>query len=310
MRPVRPPGAPAMPVGLLRLPAGGRVGTAGDGNGGGMQRGAKLGRFVIQEDLGHGGMGGVFVGLDEETGASVAIKTLHPRFSQDAQMVPRFIREAEAYRRMSHPNIIRYVASGIQGGTYFIVVEHVRGRNLDAVLRKVAGPLGVRRSVLVMRDLLSAIAHAHSMNVIHRDIKPKNIMISSQGEVKLVDFGVAAADDALVETSVGAIIGSFRYAAPEQNQGQEVDERSDLYSLGLVFWEMLTGETALAGNSLIEVTTSQLIQGVDPPSAVNPEVPHALDVIAGRLLEKKREDRYETADEAFAAVDALAATLA
>jgi serine/threonine-protein kinase len=264
-----------------------------------LRRGDKLGRFIIQEDLGYGGMGGVFIGEDEQTGEAVAVKTLHARFSVDQAMVARFVREAEAYRKMNHPNVVRYLSSGLQDGIYFIVVEYVKGMSLEDIMEKVGGPLGVKRSTLVAADLLSALEHAHARNLIHRDIKPKNIMLSSKGEVKLLDFGVAAADDQLVKTRVGSILGSFRYSSPEQNQGQKVDERSDLYSLGLVYWEMLTGRRALLGESLLKVTTAQLMEGVPPPSSLNPEVPVVLDSLCGALLTKSSLDRCPSASHAL-----------
>lgn len=270
-----------------------------------MRRGDKLGNYVVLEDLGYGGMGGVFGGEDADSGEPVAIKTLHARFAAEPAMVARFVREAEAYRKMNHPNVVRYISSGIQDGTYFIVVEYVKGKSLEGILQKVGGPLGIRRSCLVALDILAALEHAHSRRLIHRDIKPKNIMISSQGEVKLLDFGVAAADDQLVQTRIGSILGSFRYAAPEQNQGQEADERSDLYSLGLVFWEMLTGTQALHGETLLQVTTEQVTTGVQAPSRVNPEIPREIDVLCEGLLHRDRHERIPDATEARETLEAI-----
>lgn len=264
-----------------------------------MKIGDKLRNFQILEDLGHGGMGGVYIGFDAATKQLVAIKTMFAEFSKDESMVRRFQREAEVYRKLDHPNIVGFFDWGFENGHYFIAMEHVKGKPLDAILQDV-GRLSVEQSVKIMGHLLDAIQHAHERNIIHRDLKPQNIMISEEGVVKLLDFGIAATDDDLVKTVTGSILGTFYYSSPEQNQGKKVDERSDLYSLGLVFWELLTGQRALHGNTLLEVTAVQMRQGIPAPSTIVPEIPKGIDRICEKILAKNPNNRYEYAKEVIA----------
>jgi serine/threonine-protein kinase len=261
--------------------------------------GRQFGPYRVLEPLGSGGMGSIWRGERSEDSSPVAVKVLLPHVAKEGRLLPRFIREAEAYRKLDHPNIVRYIGSGCQEGTYFLVLEFVEGDTLESLQKRMDGPLGVRRAVLVARDLLEALVHAHGQKIIHRDIKPHNIMISRHGEVKLLDFGAAATEDRLVETGAGTVLGSFLYAAPEQNQGQQADERSDLYALGLVLWEMLTGERALKGESLMAITSNQISEGIPPPSSMVLGVPSVLDVLCRQLLRARRTDRLETAEEAL-----------
>jgi serine/threonine protein kinase len=261
-----------------------------------MKAGDTLHTFQILEDLGHGGMGGVYIGFDAGTKQLVAIKTLFSEFSKDEGYVRRFQREAEVYRKLDHPNIVSFVDAGFENGTYYIAMEHIKGKPLDSIVHDV-GRLSVDQAVKIMGHLLDAIDHAHQQNIIHRDLKPQNIMISEEGVVKLLDFGIAAMDDNLVKTVTGSILGTFFYSSPEQNQGKKVDERSDLYSLGLVFWEMLCGERALHGATLLEVTAIQMRQGIPLPSTKVSDMPAGIDRILEKMLAKNPNDRYDVASE-------------
>ena len=269
-----------------------------------MKAGDKLHTFQILEDLGHGGMGGVYIGFDSRTKMLVAIKTLFSEFSRDEAYVRRFQREAEVYRKLSHPNIVAFVDAGFENGSYFIAMEHVKGQALDSIIKN-AGALPFDSAVKIMGHLADAIAHAHEQGVIHRDLKPQNIMISEEGVVKLLDFGIAQTDDGLVKTVTGSILGTFFYSSPEQNQGKKIDERSDLYSLGLVFYEILTGKRALMGNTLLEVTAFQMRSAIPTPSTIVSEIPHNLDKIVMKLLEKNPNNRYETANELIKDIQAF-----
>lgn len=261
-----------------------------------MKQGDKLHTFTILEDLGHGGMGGVYIGFDARTKQLVAIKTLFSEFSRDEAYVRRFQREAEVYRKLSHPNIVAFVDAGFENDVYFIAMEHIKGKALDSILKEV-GKLSFDYCVKIMGHLADAIAHAHEKGVIHRDLKPQNIMIAEDGAVKLLDFGIAQTDDGLVKTVTGSILGTFFYSSPEQNQGKKIDERSDLYSLGLVFYEMLTGQRALKGNTLLEVTAFQMRSQIPTPSVCVPEIPTTLDKIVMKLLEKNPNNRYASSVE-------------
>mgnify|MGYP006276961889 FL=1 len=259
-----------------------------------MKAGDQLHTFTILEVLGHGGMGGVFVGENSENGELVAIKTLFEEFSKDEAYVRRFQREASVYRKLNHPNIVRCIASGFDKGVYFIAMEHIKGKSLDEKIKE-EGHFNTDYSLQVMDALSGAVYHAHSRGVIHRDLKPQNIMINEQGIVKLLDFGVAQADDDLVKTASGSIVGTFFYSSPEQNQGQKIDERSDLYSLGLVFYEMLLGRRALNGATLLEVSSLQMQGRIDPPSSINSDIDTVIDRIVMKLLERDPNQRFQSA---------------
>ncbi len=269
-----------------------------------MKAGERLHTFQILEDLGQGGMGGVFIGFDAGTKQLVAIKTLFSQFSQDEAYVRRFQREAEVYRMLDHPNIVGFIDSGFENGTYFIAMEHIKGKPLDSILQDVSR-LSVEQSVKIMGHLLDAIGHAHDQGIIHRDLKPANIMISEEGIVKVLDFGIASMEDNLVKTVTGSILGTFYYSSPEQNQGKKVDERSDLYSLGLVFWEMLTGQRALYGATLLEVTAVQMRTGVPAPSTIVSDIPPGIDRLCEKILAKNPNNRYASAKDVIADLQAF-----
>jgi serine/threonine protein kinase len=241
-------------------------------------------------------MGGVYIGFDAETKQLVAIKTLFSEFSKDEGYIRRFQREAEVYKKLNHPNIVGFVHAGFENGAYYIAMEHIKGQELADIMKK-NGPLGFDVCVKIMGHLADAMAHAHGHGVIHRDLKPQNIMITEDGDVKLLDFGIAQADDGLVNTVTGSIIGTFFYSSPEQNQGKKIDERSDLYSLGLIFYEMLTGDRALKGATLLEVTGYQMRSQIPAPSAHFSEIPAGIDKIVMKLLEKNPNNRYDSAND-------------
>lgn len=268
-----------------------------------MQRGTRLGEFRLEADLGMGGMGGVFQGSHAKTGEVVAIKTLHARFDHDDQMRARFLREAEIYRRMQHPNVVQYRGSGIQDGVSFIVLEYVDGRTLEELIRFHGIELGREASISILRDLLRAVGYCHAQGVVHRDLKPKNVMVNREGQVKLLDFGVAANEDNLVQTQIGSILGSFHYSSPEQNQGQSVDERSDLYSLGLIFYELLTGRRALDGTTLLMVLHQQTEGNLPRPGTYHEGLPQVLDELFAQMTATRRQDRPSQALEVLEILD-------
>ena len=262
-----------------------------------MRPGDQVGKYTLLKELGHGGMGGVFVGFDSDSVMLVAIKTLFEEYASDELYVRRFLREVDVLSKLNHPNIVHYMDSGVLDRIHYIVLEHIRGKDLSIIL-ETQKRFSLQETLSIMEGATSAMGHAHSKGIVHRDIKPSNIMLTDEGRIpKIVDFGVAYADDTILQTATGDIVGTFMYSSPEQNQGKEVDERSDLYALGLVFYEMLTGRRALEGNTHQEVTTIQLTCQIPPPSEVFTGVPSELDPIVLKLLAYSADDRYQSAED-------------
>lgn len=256
----------------------------------------KLHTFSIVERIDHGGMGGVYIGFDEVTHGLVAIKTLFERFSNDEAFVRRFQREAKLYRRLNHPNIVRYLYAGYDKGIFFIAMEYVKGRSIDQLVqlhRRL--PLSV--AVRILLPLCDALEYAHGQRIVHRDIKPHNVMVDEDGVVKLLDFGVAKAEDHLVHTHPGEVMGTFCYSSPEQNLGLEVSAASDFYSMGLVFYEMITGRRAIDGANMAEVTASQAGRNIARPRLWNPDLPAEIDEVIMRLVAWKVSDRLVSFEE-------------
>jgi serine/threonine-protein kinase len=255
------------------------------------------GRYRIVRHLARGGMADVFEAEDTLLGRSVAVKLLHANFASDDAFVARFRREAQAAANLSHPNIVAIYDWGQDEGTYFMVMELIRGRTLREII-KTEGPLLPRRSAEIAAETAAALSIAHQHGVFHRDIKPGNIMITEDGSVKVTDFGIARAlDDSEELTRTGAVIGTATYFSPEQAQGLPADERSDVYSLGIVLYEMLTGKPPFTGESPVAVAYQHVSEPALAPDAVNPDVPPELSAIDEHAIQKKPADRYQTSDE-------------
>ncbi|MBI4858785.1 MAG: protein kinase [Candidatus Riflebacteria bacterium] len=255
-----------------------------------------IGKFLVLQELGHGGMGAVYIGYQSENRKLVVIKTLFEQWAKEENMVKRFLREAAVYKKLNHPNIVKFIDAGCDDGTHFIAMEYIRSRPLDDVLKK-QGKLPVQAAVKIMGHLTDAVAHAHEKGIIHRDLKPQNIMFSEDGVVKLLDFGIAHTEDDLIKTQEGSVLGTFYYAAPEQNQGKRVDGRSDLYALGAILYEIVCGKRPIPGNTLLEVTRAQITGGIIAPTVHNPEVPKGLEKMIIKLLEKDPNNPYRNAKE-------------
>src|SRR5204863_3181074 len=210
------------------------------------------GRYEIQRLLGHGGMAEVYLGTDRVLGRQVAVKVLGPQFARDATFVARFRREAQAAAALNHPNVVSVYDTGSDDGTHFIVMEYVRGKTLSDVIREDA-PLLPERAAEIAQGVAQALAFAHKGGIIHRDVKPGNIMLTPTGDVKVMDFGIARATSSESLTQTATVLGTATYFSPEQAQGEPVDARSDVYSLGIVLYEMLTGRPPFNGDSAVTV---------------------------------------------------------
>jgi eukaryotic-like serine/threonine-protein kinase len=262
------------------------------------------GRYRIQRKLGAGGMADVYLAEDQELGRRVAIKILNGRHANDAQFIERFRREAKNAAALNHPNIVSIYDRGEAEDTYYIAMEFLDGRTLkELIVGHGAAP--VRVAIEYARQILSALRFAHRHGIVHRDIKPHNVLVDAEGRVKVTDFGIARAGTSQM-TETGSIVGTAQYLSPEQARGGEVDQRSDLYSLGVVLYELLTGKTPFEGDTPVEVAMKHLSNAPKPPSELRKDIPPELDMVVLRALAKDPNDRYQSADEMEGDLDRVA----
>lgn len=263
-------------------------------------------RYVLEEELASGGMGGLWLAHDEVLGRPVAVKVLHDHLARDDGILERFRLEAVAAARLSHPAVVRVFDTGIDDGVCFIVMELVEGRSVADLLSE-RGGLPPAEAARIVRGVLQALAHAHREGVIHRDVKPGNILVGRDGMVKLADFGIAKAAFAEGDvTTTGNLLGTSRYLSPEQVTGGEIDERSDLYSAGIVLYELLTGRPPFDGQTHIATATMRLTSDPPPPGSLRPGIPRALEAVVMRSLAREPEARFQTAEEMSAALERAA----
>ena len=251
------------------------------------------GRYRIVRKLGSGGMANVYLAEDEDLGRRVAIKILNDRYANDDLFIERFRREAKSAAALSHPNIVSVYDRGEAEGTYYIAMEVIEGRSLKELIMT-RGPLPIPQALAYSHEILEALRFAHRHGIIHRDIKPHNILIGER--LKVTDFGIARAGASQM-TEAGSIMGTAQYLSPEQARGAPVTASSDLYSVGIVLYEMLTGKVPFTGDSAIEIAMKHLNEAPKPPSKIRPEIPEELDQVVLRALSKNPEDRYQTAEE-------------
>jgi beta-lactam-binding protein with PASTA domain/tRNA A-37 threonylcarbamoyl transferase component Bud32 len=266
------------------------------------------GRYRIVRKLGSGGMANVYLAEDQELGRRVAIKILNDKHANDEQFIERFRREAKHAAGLSHPNIVSIYDRGEAEGTYYIAMEYLEGRSLKELIHS-RGPAPVSLAIEYARQILAALRVSHRTGVIHRDIKPHNVLVDGEGRLKVTDFGIARAGPSQM-TEAGSIVGTAQYLSPEQAQGAPVHESSDLYSVGVVLYELLTGEVPFTGESPVEIAMKHLSKVPEPPSALRPETPRDLDLIVTRALAKDPADRYQSADEMDADLARVARGLA
>ncbi len=251
-----------------------------------------VGRYELEELVGEGGMSSVYRAYDTVLERRVAIKVLHEHFSRDPEYVERFRREARAIARLAHPNVVTVIDRGEWEGRQFIVFEHVAGENLKAVIDR-EGPLSVDTAVSLACQIGRALAFAHQLGIVHRDVKPHNVLIDASGTAKVTDFGIARAldaDDAL--TATGTVLGTGQYLSPEQANGERGDERADQYSLGVVTYELLVGEPPYSGDNLMAVAMRHVRDPVPSVRARRPDVPQRVDAVVAKAMAKKPEDRF------------------
>jgi beta-lactam-binding protein with PASTA domain len=258
------------------------------------------GRYRVASRLGSGGMADVYLAHDTLLGRQVALKLLHHRFSEDQEFVERFRREASSAAGLSHPNVVAVFDRGEWDGTYYIAMEYLPGRSLKAVIRE-HGPLSPPDAIDIVVQILLAVRFAHRRGIIHRDIKPHNVILDEEGRAKVTDFGIARAG-ASDMTLTGSIMGTAQYLSPEQAQGHAVGETSDLYAVGVVLYELLTGSVPFEGDSAVTIALKQVSAEPTPPSLRNPEVGPALDAVVMRSLAKDPLARFASADEFIAAL--------
>ena len=254
------------------------------------------GRYKVERRLGSGGMANVYLAEDQELGRRVAIKILNDRHAHDEQFVERFRREATHAAALSHPNIVSIYDRGEAEGTYYIAMEYLDGRSLKELIVS-RGPAPVPVAIDYTRQILAALRFAHRNGIVHRDIKPHNVLVDSEGRVKVTDFGIARAGAATQMTEAGSIVGTAQYLSPEQARGTAVDQRSDIYSLGIVLYELLTGTVPFTGDTPVEIAMKHISETPEPPSAKRPDVPHDLDMVVIRALAKDPAERYQSAEE-------------
>jgi serine/threonine-protein kinase len=236
-------------------------------------------RYEMHRHLARGGMSDVYLAKDLLLDRPVAVKVLFTEYARDPAFVERFRREAQAAANLNHPNIVAVYDWGQQSGTYFIVMEYIEGRSLSDIVRT-EGPLHPRRAAEIAADVAAALGFAHRNGVVHRDIKPGNILISPSGQVKVADFGIAQAVVGGAEanlTQAGAVMGTATYFSPEQAQGKAVDPRSDLYSLGCVLYEMLTTRPPFSGDTPVAIAYKHVQEPAPLPSSTGVSVPPALE---------------------------------
>jgi serine/threonine-protein kinase len=264
------------------------------------------GRYRVVRKLGSGGMADVYLAEDEDLGRRVAIKILNDRHANDEQFVERFRREAKNAAGLSHPNIVSIYDRGEAEGTYYIAMEYLDGRSLKELL-VARGPMPIADAIAFTRQILTALRFAHRKGLVHRDIKPHNVMADADGRLKVTDFGIARAGAASQMTEAGSIIGTAQYLSPEQARGTAVDQRSDLYSVGVVLYEMLTGTVPFTGETPVEIAMRHLSDTPQPPSTKRPDVSPDLDMIVLRALAKNPDDRFQTAEEMDAELERVEA---
>ncbi|QZY57119.1 Stk1 family PASTA domain-containing Ser/Thr kinase [Crassaminicella profunda] len=254
-------------------------------------------RYEIIEKIGGGGMALVYKAKCKLLNRFVAVKILRPEFTSDEEFIHSFRKESQAAASLSHPNIVNiYDVGNDENDIYYIVMELVKGKTLKQFIKE-RGPLNPDKIINIAKQIALALQHAHNNHIVHRDIKPHNILITDDGRVKVTDFGIARAVTSSTVTNTGNVIGSVHYFSPEQARGGYIDEKSDLYSLGIVLYEMATGKVPFEGESPISIALKHIKEDITPPSLINPQIPQALEDIIIKATQKDQTKRYNSTKE-------------
>ena len=258
-------------------------------------------RYRLDRKIGSGGMADVWLAEDTELDRNVAIKILHDRFAQDGEFVQRFQREAQSAAGLQHPNVVGVFDRGSFSDSYFIAMEYVDGPSLKDLVK---GGMGIQDAIDFTRQILNAARFAHRKGIIHRDLKPQNVLIDDEGRARVADFGIARGGENSDITATGSVMGTAQYLSPEQAQGKPTTPRSDIYSIGVILYEALTGRVPFEGDSAVAVALKQVSETPRRPSAINPKIPPALDAVVMRALAKDPEARFKDADAFLRGLDA------
>jgi len=266
------------------------------------------GRYELVELIGRGGMSSVWKAEDRLLDRTVAIKVLHEQFTTDEEYVERFRREARSVAQLSHPNIVTVIDRGEEQGRQYIVFEYVEGENLKQLLER-GGPLPVRDALIFALQMARALGFAHDRGLIHRDVKPQNVLLNEDGQAKMTDFGIARSVDVEGVTITGTVLGTSEYIAPEQARGQQVDALTDVYSLGVVLYELLTGGVPFQGENFVAVALRHVNE--PPPSVLErrPDCPPRVELLIERAMAKRPEQRFGSMDELCQELEACLAEL-
>lgn len=261
------------------------------------------GRYLIQSLVGVGGMANVYRGVDEKTGNAIAVKVLKEEFLDNEELVRRFKNESKAISILDHPNIVKVYDVSVTDKLQYIVMEYVDGITLKEYLKQRGGALTWKETVHFATQVLGALQHAHSKGIIHRDVKPQNIMLLADGSIKMMDFGIARFSRAQSQTVSDKAIGSVHYISPEQAKGDKTDARTDIYSVGVMLYEMLSGKLPFDGDGAVSIAIMQISDKAKPLAQVAPNVPEGLRQITEKAMEKDPAKRYQSAQEMLDAIE-------
>ena len=252
-------------------------------------------RYELIERIGDGGMAEVYRAHDKMLDRFVAVKILHPQFTSDEAFVKRFRREAQGAAKLSHPNIVSIYDVGDCDGKYYIVMEYVKGETLKDKIKR-EGPLSINTALQIAEEIASALENAHANNLVHCDIKPHNILINEAGHVKVADFGIARATSSSTITYTGSVVGSVHYFSPEQAKGHTISPKSDIYSLGIVMYEMVTGQVPFNGETAVSIAIKHLQEAPIPPHELREDLPPLVEAIILKSMDKNPDNRFSSTE--------------